>query len=174
MFICSSIGMCLCMAAMAITNSIENSSKANIASAVFIFLFNSFYPIGFSGANFLYCTEVSLIQLRAVMSSISTANHWLWNFIVVMITPVALTAIGYQYYIMYTVISACIPISVYFFFPETMNRNLEALNYVFQDAPSAWQIVSMAKQLPEGENVEMAILERDVKEEGMVEQKEHA
>lgn len=92
----------------------------------------------------------------------------------VMITPVALTTIGYQYYIMYTVISACIPISVYFFFPETMNRNLEALNYVFQDAPSAWQIVSMAKQLPEGENVEMAILERDVKEEGMVEQKEHA
>lgn len=173
-FICSSIGMCLCMAAMAITNSFENSSKANIASAVFIFLFNSFYPIGFSGANFLYCTEVSPIQLRAAMSSISTANHWLWNFIVVMITPVALTTIGYQYYIMYTVISACIPISVYFFFPETMNRNLEALNHVFQDAPSAWQIVSMAKQLPEGENVEMAILERDVKEEGMVEQKEHA
>lgn len=151
-FMISGTGMSACMAALAITNSFGSGSKhASIASAFFIFLFNLFYPIGFLGGNFLYCTEVAPVRLRVAMASISTANHWLWNFVVVMVTPVALDTIGYQYYIMYAILSACIPVLVYFFYPETMNRNLELLNHVFRDASSPWQIVSMAHRLPQGE-----------------------
>ncbi|KAE8348201.1 general substrate transporter [Aspergillus coremiiformis] len=150
-FMISGTGMSLCMIALAITNSFDQNHAASIASALFIFLFNSFYPFGFLGGNFLYCTEVAPVHLRAAMASISTANHWLWNFVVVMVTPVALNTISYQYYIMYAVISACIPIAVYLFYPETMNRNLEAINTVFREAPSPWQIVSMARHLPQGE-----------------------
>jgi hypothetical protein len=148
----SGAGMAVCMAAMAITTSFGSENKsASIASAVFIFMFNCFYPIGFLGGNFLYCTEVAPVRLRVAMASISTANHWLWNFVVVMITPVAIDTIGYKYYIMYAILSACIPVLVYFFYPETMNRNLELLNHVFRDAESPWQIVSMARHLPQGE-----------------------
>lgn len=35
-----------------------------------------------------------------------------------MITPVAIESIGYKYYIVYTVIGFCIPLSVYFLYPE--------------------------------------------------------
>lgn len=152
LFMISGTGMAICMAAMAITTSFGSENKqASIVSAVFIFMFNCFYPIGFLGGNFLYCTEVAPVRLRVAMASVSTANHWLWNFVVVMITPVAIDTIGYQYYIMYAILSACIPILVYFFYPETMNRNLELLNHVFRDASSPWQIVSMARHLPQGE-----------------------
>ncbi|KAJ5984962.1 hypothetical protein N7522_012158 [Penicillium canescens] len=151
-FIVSGAGMSLCMIVLAITTSFDNASKGlSIVSVAFIWLFNMFYPIGFSGANFLYCTEVAPMRLRVAMSSASTANKWLWNFIVVMITPVALDTIGWKYYIIYAVISACIPVTVYLFYPETMGRNLEALNYVFRDAPSPWHIVSMARKLPQGD-----------------------
>ena len=151
-FMISGTGMALCMTALAITTSFDSSNKhASVASAFFIFLFNLFYPIGFLGGNFLYCTEVAPVRLRVAMASISTANHWLWNFVVVMVTPVAIDTIGYQYYIMYAILSACIPVLVYFFYPETMNRNLELLNHVFRDASSPWQIVSMAHKLPQGE-----------------------
>lgn len=68
-----------------------------------------------------------------------------------MVTPVALSTIGFRYYVMYAVISAMIPVSVFFFYPETMNRNLELLNNVFKDASSPWDIVSMARKLPQGE-----------------------
>lgn len=150
-FIISGADMSLCMASLAITTSFStNYYGANIASATFIFLFNLFYPIGFLGGNFLYCTDVAPIQLRTAMTSVSTANHWLWNFVVVMVTPVALDTIGYRYYIMYAIISACIPIMVAFFYPETMGRNLEMINHVFRDAPSAWKIVSMARNVPRG------------------------
>ncbi|KAM0160345.1 hypothetical protein ACHAPG_003005 [Botrytis cinerea] len=151
-FMISGAGMSMCMLSLAVSTSFPSSNKsASIASAFFIFLFNFFYPIGFLGANFLYCSEIAPVRLRVAMSSISTANHWLWNFVVVMVTPVALDTIGYRYYVMYTIISALIPISVYFFYPETMNQNLETLNNLFRDAPSTFKVVSLSLNVPRGE-----------------------
>ncbi|OOQ91654.1 MFS sugar transporter [Penicillium brasilianum] len=176
LFMISGTGMAICMAAMAVTTSFPSDNKhASIASATFIFLFNLFYPIGFLGGNFLYCTEVAPVRLRVAMASISTANHWLWNFVVVMVTPVALDTIGFRYYIMYAILSACIPVLVYFFYPETMNRNLELLNHVFRDASSPWEIVSMARHLPQGEVTEADFMAENEKSDGTsVEMKEHA
>ncbi|PYH88170.1 putative hexose carrier protein [Aspergillus ellipticus CBS 707.79] len=146
-FIISGTGMSLCMAALAITTSFPASNYgASIGSAALIFLFNLFYPIGFLGGNFLYCTEVAPIHLRTAMNSVSTANHWLWNFVVVMITPGALDTIGYRYYIMYAVISACIPVS----------------------------IVAMARHLPQGEVTEAELYEHSQeKQGGSFAQREH-
>lgn len=80
LFIVSGSGMALCMMALAIATSFPKSNEAaQIASVFFVFLFNFFIPIGFLGANFLYATEVAPTRLRVKMSSISTANHWLWQ-----------------------------------------------------------------------------------------------
>ncbi|KAI1850282.1 hypothetical protein JX266_004140 [Neoarthrinium moseri] len=148
-FIVSGVGMSCCMIALAITTSFPKDNKsAQIAAGCFIYLYNTFVPIGFLGANFLYCTEVAPIRLRMAMSSISTANHWLWNFVVAMVTPVAINTIGWQYYIVFAVISACIPLSVLFLFPETKGRSLEDIDMMFKDSPSAWATVKYAKTRP--------------------------
>lgn len=77
--IVSGTGMATCMLGLAVATSFPTSNyAAQIVSVLFIFLFNFFIPIGFLGANFLYCTEVAPLRLRVAMSSISTANHWLW------------------------------------------------------------------------------------------------
>lgn len=176
LFMVSGAGMAMCMAALAVTTSFgANNKPASIVSVVFIFLFNMFYPIGFLGGNFLYCTEVAPMRLRVAMASFSTANHWLWNFVVVMVTPVALDTIGYRYYILYAVLSACIPVIVYFFYPETMNRNLELLSLVFREASTPCQIVSMARQLPQGDTGSQILVARNENKEGgcSVEMVEH-
>ncbi|KAK7432195.1 hypothetical protein QQZ08_001140 [Neonectria magnoliae] len=148
-FIISGAGMSASMIALAITTSFGSDNKAAmIAAGCFIYIYNTWVPIGFLGANFLYCTEVAPIRLRMAMSSISTANHWLWNFVVVMVTPVAIETIKWQYYIVFAVIAACIPISVYLFFPETMGRNLEEIELLFKDSPSVWSTVKFAKNRP--------------------------
>ncbi|KAI0120955.1 general substrate transporter [Xylariales sp. AK1849] len=148
-FIISGTGMSCCMISLAITTSFPKDNRsAQIAAGCFIYLYNTFVPIGFLGANFLYCTEVAPIRLRMAMSSISTANHWLWNFVVAMVTPVAIDTIGYQYYIVFAVIAACVPVSVYFFFPETMGRNLEEIDMLFKESPSPWATVQFAKHRP--------------------------
>lgn len=67
-----------------------------------------------------------------------------------MITPVAIESIGGKYYIVFACIGACIPVSVYFLFPETMGRNLEEIDMMFKDSPSIWQTVKFAKTRPVG------------------------
>lgn len=67
-----------------------------------------------------------------------------------MVTPVAISSIGWRYYIVYASIAACIPVSVYFLFPETMGRNLEEIDIMFRESPSAWATVKFAKNRPVG------------------------
>lgn len=148
----SGAGMAVCMAVLAITTSFNTiTHQMAIAYVAFMFVFNFFYPIGFMGGNFLYTAEVAPARLRAAISSIATANHWLWNLVVVLVTPVAIDTIGYWYYVIYALISATIPLCVYLFYPETMNRSLELLDQVFVDAISIWKIVPMARDLPQGQ-----------------------
>lgn len=149
LFLFSGAGMASCMMSLAICTSFPDTNGGAMgAAAFFIFAFNFFVPIGFLGANFLYCTEVAPMRLRVPMASISTANHWLWNFVVVMITPVAVNTIGYRYFIVYAVISASIIPLVYFFYPETMGRSLEELEMLFAEAPSIRAIVKESKRKP--------------------------
>lgn len=78
-FMISGGGMASCMIALAIANSFPHDNhSASIAAAFFVYLFCFFTPIGFLGANYLYCAEVAPTRLRVAMASISTANHWLW------------------------------------------------------------------------------------------------
>jgi MFS family permease len=97
LFMFSGAGMAGCMLALAVASSFPKSNRsAQIASAFFVFLFNFFIPIGFLGANFLYCAEVAPTRLRVKMAGISTANHWLWNFVVNMVTPVCFSSMLYH------------------------------------------------------------------------------
>ncbi|KAH7327422.1 putative sugar transporter STL1 [Rhexocercosporidium sp. MPI-PUGE-AT-0058] len=156
-----------CMLALAIATSYPKENKsAGIASVCFVFLFNFFVPIGFLGANFLYCAEVAPVKLRVSMAAISTANHWLWNFVVVMATPVAIASIGNYYFVLFCVISFCIPLSVYFFYPETMGQSLEQIDAVFRDNRTPLTIVRASKLLAKGD---VGAIYREKQEEKMVE-----
>ncbi|OAL43050.1 general substrate transporter [Pyrenochaeta sp. DS3sAY3a] len=147
LFMFSGAGMAACMLALAVASSFpKNNHAAQIASALFVFLFNFFIPIGFLGANFLYCTEVAPTRLRVSMAGISTANHWLWNFVVNMVTPVAIETIGWQYYLVFLIISAIIVPVVYLFYPETMGRSLEELEMMFAEGSSITAIVRESRK----------------------------
>ncbi|KAL3418168.1 Sugar transporter STL1-like protein 11 [Phlyctema vagabunda] len=152
LFIFSGFGMGSCMLALAVATWYPSENKsASVASVFFIFMYNFFVPIGFLGANFLYVSEVAPVKLRVSMAAISTANHWLWNFVVVMVTPVAIASIGNYYFILYAAISFCIPVSVYLFFPETMGQSLEQIDAVFRDNSSPRAIVKASKLLSKGD-----------------------
>lgn len=80
LFMFSGAGMASCMLALAVASSFPKTNQsAQIASALFVFLFNFFIPIGFLGANFLYCTEVAPTRLRVPMAGISTAVSFMYH-----------------------------------------------------------------------------------------------
>lgn len=81
-------------------------------------------------------------------NSCSTTANWAFNFMVVMITPVAFANIGYQTYIIFAVINAAMVPSVYFFFPETAGRSLEEMDEIFHKTTNVFNCVQMAKDVP--------------------------
>ncbi|KAF7189531.1 Sugar transporter STL1, partial [Pseudocercospora fuligena] len=174
LFMISGAGMSSCMTALAIASSFPKSDfGAQVASVFFVFLFNFFVPIGFLGANYLYVTEIAPARLRMPMTSFATANHWLWNFVILMVTPVAVETIGYQYYIVYAVLGACIPVLVFLFYPETMGRTLEQMEDLFREGKSISGIVRASLSPPLAEAARLdAILSKQSESSIRIERKD--
>lgn len=68
-----------------------------------------------------------------------------------MATPVAIASIGNYYFIIFCIISFCIPVSVFFFYPETMGQSLEQIDVVFRDNKTPMSIVKASKLLSSGD-----------------------
>ncbi|KAL5342750.1 general substrate transporter [Aspergillus crustosus] len=144
-------GMALSMAVLAGTNyrlEYLNDTQAGIGQAVFLFVFNTFFAIGWLGMTWLYPAEIVPLRIRAPTNALSTSANWIFNFMVVMVTPVAFENIGYQTYIIFAVINAFIFPVVYFFFPETRYRSLEEMDMIFKKSTNVFDAVSISIKEP--------------------------
>lgn len=120
-------GMSASMVILAITDSIGNA-QAGIASTIFLFLFNTFFAIGWLGMTWLYPAEIVPLRIRAPANAMATSANWIWNFMVVMITPVSFSSIGYKTYIIFAVMYVCpypssrLPSFFHSYFPALSSR----------------------------------------------------
>ncbi|THX11825.1 general substrate transporter [Aureobasidium pullulans] len=151
-------GQAASMAILAGTTS-RTSSGLGITAAVFLFVFNTFFAIGWLGMTWLYPAEIVPLRIRAPANALATSANWIFNFMVVMITPVAFETIKYQTYIIFAVINAFIVPCVYFFYPETRLRSLEEMDEIFRNTTSIFNVVSVARDTPNryGKNGELLI-----------------
>ncbi|KAK9802259.1 putative General substrate transporter [Seiridium cardinale] len=143
-------GQALSMAVLAGTTS-HVSTSSGIAAAVFLFVFNSFFAIGWLGMTWLYPAEITPLEIRAPANAIATTGNWIFNFMVVMVTPVAFANIHWRTYVVFAVINAFIVPCVYFFYPETAGRSLEEMDEIFHDVhgfKGAFDVVHVAKTKP--------------------------
>lgn len=119
-------------------------TRYGVVATVFLFVFNSFFAIGWLGMTWLYPAEITNLRIRIQANALSTSSNWMSNFLIVMITPPAFASLGYQTYIMFAVFNAALIPCVFFFFPETKGRTLEELDLVFASANA--QGISPVKQ----------------------------
>ncbi|KAH7384920.1 sugar porter family MFS transporter [Cadophora sp. MPI-SDFR-AT-0126] len=120
----------------------------SLSMTVFLFVFNTFFAIGWLGMTWLYPAEIVPLRIRAPANALSTSGNWLFNFMVVMITPVAFDSIGYKTYVIFAVINAFIFPVVYFFYPETAYRSLEEMDNIFMKTKSIFTTVKQARDEP--------------------------
>ncbi|MCJ1477906.1 hypothetical protein MMC13_006580 [Lambiella insularis] len=140
-------GMSLSMVVLAISTSFNNASGGK-AAAVFLFVFNTFFAIGWLGMTWLYPAEIVPLRIRAPANALSTSANWAFNFMVVMITPVSFSSIRYKTYIIFAVINAFIIPVVYFFYPETAYRSLEEMDAIFRKSTGWCDVVKVSKEEP--------------------------
>lgn len=135
---------------MAVLTGTSSSGKhsALVAAVFSLFWYQMSYPFGFLGLTFLYSTEVAPPHLRAKISGISNCWTWLFNFVVVEVTPTGFATITYRYYIVYAAINFAIVLSVYFLFPETNGRSLEEMDEIFTTSKNIFDAPRVAQTLP--------------------------
>ncbi|KAK1590663.1 uncharacterized protein LY79DRAFT_579672 [Colletotrichum navitas] len=90
-----------------------------------------FFGIGWQGVPWLYPTEINSLSMRTKGAALGTATNWIVNFMVVEITPPGISALGWQFYIIWTVLNFSFVPIVYFFYPETSDRSLEDIDRYF-------------------------------------------
>ncbi|KAI0379672.1 general substrate transporter [Hypomontagnella monticulosa] len=130
LFLYGTIGQCL---SMVITFSclIDGGQSSAKGAAVGLFTYIASFGATWLPLPWLYPAEINPIKTRAKANATSTCTNWLFNFLIVMVTPVMIANIGWGTYLFFAVVNACFLPIIWFFYPETAKRSLEEIDIIF-------------------------------------------
>ena len=99
MIMYAAAGQCFCYLIITVLlrfNELEtygHREEVASASVAFFFLYYVFFGIGFQGVPWLYPTEINGLAMRAKGAALGTATNWIFNFMVVEITPIGIQTV---------------------------------------------------------------------------------
>lgn len=133
MFLMGSAGQCL---AMVITFAclIPNTASAAKGGAFGLFLYIIFFGSCWLPLPWLYPAELNPLRIRTKANAVSTMSNWLFNFLVVQVTPTMIASIGWGTFLIFACANALFIPVIYFYYPETKGRTLEAIDLIFATA----------------------------------------
>lgn len=130
LFLIGTIGQCLSML-LVMACLIPGTPSAAKGAAVGLFTYIAFFGATWLPLPWLYPAEVNPVKTRAKANALSTCSNWLFNFTVVMITPIMIDNIGWGTYLVFACINAGFFPLIYIFYPETKQRSLEEIDLIF-------------------------------------------
>ena len=130
LFLVGTVGQCLSMV-LVFACLIPGTPSAANGAAVGLFTYIAFFGATWLPLPWLYPAEINPIKTRAKANAVSTCSNWLFNFTVVMLTPVMLDHISWGTYLVFAIVNACFFPVIYFFYPETKKRSLEEIDLIF-------------------------------------------
>ena len=75
--------------------------------------------------------EYAPLAIRTRAAALATASNWIFTFLVVEITPVSISSIGWKTYVYFCIFNAFFVPLIYFFYPETRLLSLEQIDKLF-------------------------------------------
>ncbi|CAH2350671.1 sugar transporter Stl1p [[Candida] railenensis] len=166
LFLWGAVGQCVAMVitfACLIPDTKESSKGATFG----IFLFLAVFGATWLSLPWLYPAELSPLKIRTKANAISTSSNWLFNFLIVQVTPVMVASIHWGTYLFFAILNGLFIPIVYFYYPETKGRSLEELDVIFAKSHvENMAAVQLAKDEPFMEHHEIleAIRELELKE----------
>jgi hypothetical protein len=110
---------------------IPGSDSAAKGAALGLFVYISFFGATWLPLPWLYPAEINPIKTRTKANAISTCTNWLFNFLIVMVTPIMIRNISWGTYLFFGAVNACFFPVIYLFYPETAGRTLEEIDLIF-------------------------------------------
>ncbi|KAF7173228.1 hypothetical protein CNMCM5623_005474 [Aspergillus felis] len=148
LFLWGTVGQCLSMV-LTFACLIPGTPSAAKGAAVGLFTYIASFGATWLPLPWLYPAEISPIKTRAKANAISTCTNWLFNFLIVMVTPIMISNISWGTYLFFACINACFLPVIYLFYPETAGRSLEEIDLIFAKGfLENISYVRAAKELP--------------------------
>ncbi|KAK3497386.1 sugar transporter [Neurospora hispaniola] len=173
LFLIGTVGQMLSMVIVFACLIPDDPMKAR-GAAVGLFTYIAFFGATWLPLPWLYPAEVNPIRTRGKANAVSTCSNWMFNFLIVMVTPIMVDKIGWGTYLFFAVMNGCFLPIIYFFYPETANRSLEEIDIIFAKGfVENMSYVTAAKELPHltAEEIEVyankyGLVDRDSNGEG--------
>lgn len=132
-----SIGLGFCMLLVAVLLSFQQNKSAQealaqataSASVSFFFLYMIIFGATLACVPWVYVPEILPLHARGKGTAIGTSSNWLWNFVVVMITPTIINNLQWKAYLIFMCTNFFFVPVVYFCYPETTNLTLEEVRH---------------------------------------------
>lgn len=148
LFLIGTVGQCLSMV-LVFACLIPGTKSAANGAAVGLFTYIAFFGATWLPLPWLYPAEINPIKTRAKANAVSTCSNWLFNFTVVMLTPVMLDKIKWGTYLVFACVNAAFFPIIYFMYPETKKRSLEEIDLIFAKGHlENMGFVKASKELP--------------------------
>ena len=90
-------------------------SGAGYFAMVCVYLYGLIYCATWQGITWVYCSEIFPIDIRMLCVAITTADQWLWSFIISRTTPYMITSLGYGTYFFFATLMVLMGFWSYFF-----------------------------------------------------------
>ncbi|KAJ5202099.1 uncharacterized protein N7498_006762 [Penicillium cinerascens] len=161
LFLAGTVGQCLSMI-LTFGCLIPGKPEPAKGAAVGLFIYIASFGATWLPLPWLYPAEISPIKTRAKANAISTCTNWLFNFLIVMVTPIMVRNIKWGTYLFFACINACFFPIIWFFYPETAGRSLEEIDLIFAKGYCEnMSYVRAAKELPylSDEEIEQAAVQ---------------
>jgi len=106
-------------------------AKAVIACT---YLFVASYAPTWGPVSWIYPPELYPLRVRGKAVALATSANWAFNFALAYFVPPAFANIQWKVYIVFGVFCAAMFLHVLFLFPETAQKPLEEVEYIFDDS----------------------------------------
>ncbi|KAB2570324.1 putative quinate permease, partial [Lasiodiplodia theobromae] len=112
---------------------------------VCVYLYGLIYCATWQGITWVICSEIFPIDIRMLCVAITTADQWLWSFIISRTTPYMITSLGYGTYMFFATLMVLMGFWAWFCVPETKGKMLEEMDAIF-GAPSVVGLGGVGKE----------------------------
>jgi MFS family permease len=115
-------------------NTTGTNKSASSAGIGIMFLFNTVFSLSWGPVGWTYIAEVIPLRVRGKGGAVAVAmGNWMMNVLVSQISPQAMEAITWKYYIVYATFMLAVTLpSVWLFVKEPKGLSLESIDQLWQ------------------------------------------
>lgn len=111
------------------------------ASLAFFFLYEAIFAIGWLPVPWLLGPEIMPLRHRTHSSAVSAASNWIFNYLVVQITPIAISNLHWKAYLIFFVLNVLFAVVVWLFYPEPTGWTLEEIDALYSGENDRYVVV---------------------------------